>query len=75
MSSLTLPQLLKLPAKERAEVVMALWEGRGDAERDVESILTVEQEAELDHRWAEHLADHTSAIPWDELRRKLSARD
>lgn len=33
--------------------------------------LTPEQRAELDRRLAEHIADPASAIPWDEVRRKL----
>ena len=66
--------LLKLPANERAELAMALWESLSDAERDAEFGLSAEQQAELDRRWVEHLADPTSAIPWDELRRKLLAR-
>ncbi|MGH2400449.1 MAG: addiction module protein, partial [bacterium] len=45
-----------------------------DAELDADLTLTPEQEAELDRRWAEHLADPTSAIPWWEIRRKVLAR-
>lgn len=73
MSSPTLSQLFKLPANERAELAMALWESLTDAEREAELTLSAEQEAELDRRWAEHLEDPTSAIPWAEVRRKLLA--
>ena len=75
MSSPALSEILKLPANERAELAMALWQSLTDAERDAELVLTSEQEAELDRRWAEHLADPTSAIPWEVIRRKLLARE
>ena len=75
MSSPALSEILKLPANERAELAMALWQSLTDAERDAELVLTSEQEAELDRRWAEHLADPTSAIPWEAIRRKLLARE
>ncbi len=68
----TLSELLKLSASERAEIAMALWESLEDAEREAELALTAEQEAELDRRLAEHIANPGSAIPWDEVRRKLA---
>lgn len=68
----TLAELLKLSAKERVEIAMALWESLTDAEREAELVLTPEQEAELDRRLAEHIANPGSAIPWDEVRRKLA---
>ena len=74
MSSSTFSQLLKLPATERAELPMALWDSLTDAEREGELALTVEQEAELDRRWAEHLENPGSAVPWSEVRRKLLGR-
>jgi putative addiction module component (TIGR02574 family) len=51
---------------------MALWESLDDAQREAELTLTPDQVAELDRRLAEHLADPGSAIPWDEVRRKLT---
>jgi putative addiction module component (TIGR02574 family) len=71
MSSANLDELLKLPAGERAELAIILWESLSDGERDAELELGTEQRAELDRRWAEHLADPGAAIPWHELRRKL----
>ena len=68
MLSNTLAELLRLPASQRVEVAMALWESLTEAER----ALTPEQEAELDRRLAEHVANPGSAIPWDEMRRKLA---
>ena len=72
MPSTNLASLLKLPADKRAELAMALWESLSDPERESELELTPEQEAELDRRWAEHLANpEICAIPWVEVRRKL----
>ena len=71
MESSTLSQLLKLPADDRAQLAMALWESLSDSEREAEFVLTDAQAAELDRRWAEHLANPESAVPWSEVRRKL----
>jgi putative addiction module component (TIGR02574 family) len=71
MPSSNLANLLKLPADERAELAMALWESLSDQEREAELELTPEQKAELDLRWADHLANPESAVPWEEVRRKL----
>lgn len=73
MASTSVSSLLSLPAAERAELAMALWDSLTDAERDAELSLTAEQAAELDRRWAEHVADPGSSIPWIEVRRKLQA--
>lgn len=67
----TLSELLKLPADERIEIALALWESLDDAQREAELALSPEQAAELDRRLAEHLANPGSAIPWEEVRRKL----
>ena len=72
MLSNTLAELLRLPANQRVEIAMALWESLTEAEREAERALTPEQEAELDRRLAEHVANPGSAIPWDEVRRKLA---
>jgi putative addiction module component (TIGR02574 family) len=71
MSPTEVAELLKLPAGERAELAIALWESLRDEERDAELELGAEERAELDRRWAEHLADPQSAIPWADVRRKL----
>jgi len=55
MLSNTLATLLKLPAKDRIELAMALWESLTDRRLD------------------EHLANPGSAIPWEEVRRKLAS--
>lgn len=71
----SLSDLLKLPAGERAELAMALWESLSDAGRDRELELTPEQAAELDRRWLDHVQRPQSSIPWDEVRRKLLDRE
>ncbi|MGH9313563.1 MAG: addiction module protein [Vicinamibacterales bacterium] len=75
MSSPSLSELLKLPAGERAELAMALWESLSAAEREAELELTPEQAAELDRRWSEHVKNPDSAIKWHEVRRKLLDRE
>ena len=71
----SLSELLKLPAGERAELAMALWESLSEAEREDELELTPEQAAQLDRRWMEHVQRPESSIPWDEVRRKLMDRE
>ena len=75
MASPALSNLLRLPPQERAELAIALWESLTDAERDAELTLSPEQEAELDRRWAEHVADPSSAVPWEAVRKKLLGRE
>jgi putative addiction module component (TIGR02574 family) len=67
----TLSGLLKLSPAERAELAMALWESLDEPQRQAEFPLSPEQAAELDRRFAEHLANPASSIPWAEVRRKL----
>ena len=71
MASSPLSELLKLPAGDRADLAMALWDSLTDAEREGELQLTDEQRAELDRRWAEHVQNPHSAVPWADVRSKL----
>lgn len=71
----SLSELLKLPAGERAELAMALWESLSDAEREGELELTPDEASELDRRWMDHVQRPESSIPWDEVRRKLLDRE
>ena len=71
MQSSPLAQLLKLPPSDRAELAIALWESLTDGEREEELALTDAQRAELDRRWAEHVKNPDSAVPWSDVRRKL----
>lgn len=70
----TLAELLKLSSAERAELAMALWASLDDAQRGANLVLTTEQSDELDRRFAEHQADPSTAIPWEDVRRKLLNR-
>ena len=71
MPSSPLTELLKLPAGDRAEIAMALWESLTDAEPEGELELSDADREELDRRWAEHLKNPNSAVPWTEVRSKL----
>jgi putative addiction module component (TIGR02574 family) len=71
----SLSDLLNLPPGERAELAMALWESLSNAEREAALELTAQDVAELDRRWADHVRRPESAIPWDEVRRKLLDRE
>ena len=71
MAPTSVSELLKLPAAERAELAIALWDSLGDAERDAEFALTPERGTELDRRWAAHLEDPSSAVPWATVRQSL----
>jgi len=71
MSPTDLAELLKLPAAERAELAITLWESLTEEARDAELELGEDARAELDRRWAEHLAEPGSAIPWHDVQRKL----
>ena len=73
MASISLDELLKLPARERADIAHALLESLSETEQESEVMLTDEQKAELDRRLAEHEADPTSAIPWEVIDRKHRA--
>jgi putative addiction module component (TIGR02574 family) len=74
MSPTDLAELLKLPAVDRAELAITLWESLRDKERGAELRLGPEEPAELDRRRAEHLTDPGSAISWQDVRRKLGNR-
>ena len=71
METSMLSQLLKLPADDRVELAMALWASLSDPEREGELALSDDEAAEIDRRWAEHLANPGSGVPWSEVRRKL----
>ena len=71
MPSSPLAELLKLSAGDRAELAMALWESLSEAERDGAFELSEADRVELDQRWAEHIENPDSAVPWSEVRSKL----
>ncbi len=71
MASISLDELLKLPAAERVEIALALWDSLEDGELDALVPLTEDQKAELDRRLVEHEQNPGSAIPWEQVRRDL----
>ena len=64
--------LLKLPPHERADLAIALWDSLDEADQEASVELTPELAAELDRRLAEHIADPSTGIPWEEVRKKFS---
>ena len=68
-----LDAILKLPIAERLDLVEAIWDSLADSpEAEAAFALTDEQRVELDRRLEEHLQDPSSAIPWEEVRRRLA---
>ena len=67
----TLAELLKLPADDRADLALALWDSLSDAERESQLVLTSADEAELDRRLADHLANPGTAAPWEDVLGRL----
>jgi len=61
-------ELMELTPAERIELVEDLWDS---IEPQDMPPLTPEQKQELDRRYAEHLRDPTTAIPWEEVKARL----
>jgi putative addiction module component (TIGR02574 family) len=75
MAKIDLDELLKLPAAERLELAMALWDSiEQSPEADSLLPLTDAQRAGLDRRLAEHEHTPGSGIPWEAVKRRLRAR-
>jgi putative addiction module component (TIGR02574 family) len=71
MNKALLDELMQLPANERAEIALELWDS---VEENDLPPLTPEQMDEIDRRIAEHERDPSRAIPWEEVRDRLRAR-
>lgn len=71
MPSNPLIELLKLSPGDRADLAMSLWESLDDEQRDEHLELSEADRAELDRRWAEHLNDPDSGVPWSVVRARL----
>jgi putative addiction module component (TIGR02574 family) len=69
----TLSDLLSLPADKRADLAIALWESLSDSEREQALPVSPELAAELDRRWADHLAHPETGVPWEQVLKKLRA--
>jgi putative addiction module component (TIGR02574 family) len=72
MGTITISDLLHLSVAERLQLVEDLWDSIASEPEAMQ--LTQAQQEELDRRMAEHRADPTSAIPWEEVRARLRQR-
>jgi putative addiction module component (TIGR02574 family) len=72
MSTISVSDLLHLSVAERIQLVEDLWDSIAAEPEALE--LTEAQKEELDRRMAEHKADPSSAIPWEEVRARLRQR-
>ena len=72
MAKVPIQDLLNLSVAERIQLVEDLWDS---VAADPDSVpLTEAQKKELRARLAEHKTDPESAIPWEEVRRRLYER-
>jgi putative addiction module component (TIGR02574 family) len=62
-------ELLKLSVEERLELIGLLWDS---IEAEQHPSLTEAQKAELDRRIAEHEADPSTALAWEDVRAELA---
>jgi putative addiction module component (TIGR02574 family) len=69
-TSATTTDYLKLSVSERIQLVEDIWDSiAAEASNTVE--LSQAQMAELHRRVAEHRADPSTAVPWEQVRSKL----
>ena len=71
MAPEVMAELMRLPARQRVDLALALWESLEEADREAALELTAEQVAEFDRRLADHRAEPSTAIPWEEVRKKF----
>jgi putative addiction module component (TIGR02574 family) len=72
MTKVQIEELLKLSVAERIQLVEDLWDSIA---ADPENVpLSEPQLKELRRRLAEHRANPDSAVPWEEVRRRLYER-
>ena len=72
MSTISVADLLHLSVAERIQLVEDLWDSIATRPEALE--LTEAQRLEIDRRLAEHDANPTSAIPWEDVRARLRQR-
>jgi putative addiction module component (TIGR02574 family) len=61
----------QLPVSERIQLVEDIWDSIAQDATEPDVSLSAEHRAELRRRLAEHRADPSSAVPWEEVRSKL----
>lgn len=69
-SSIT-TEYMKLSVSERIQLVEDIWDSIAAEAADDALGLSQTQKAELHRRVAEHQADPSSAVPWEQVRAKL----
>ncbi len=75
MANAAIEEILRLPVSERIEAAEAIWDSLVDA-AEAQGLAgpSDEQRAELRRRVAEHDRDPSTAIPLEEVRRKLHVK-
>lgn len=61
----------QLPVSERIQLVEDIWDSIAEEAAEPCISLSSEHRAELRHRLAEHRANPSTAVPWQEVRAKL----
>ncbi|HEY4125554.1 MAG TPA: addiction module protein [Rhizomicrobium sp.] len=64
-------ELFKLTAAERIQLAEDLWDSVAVNSDDDVMPLSDEQLAEIDRRIQEHVATPSTAVPWEEVRKRL----
>lgn len=72
MSQTSEPSYRDLPISERIQLVEDIWDSIAD-ETAAGLPLSAEQRVELHRRRAEHEANPSSAVPWEQMRAELLA--
>jgi putative addiction module component (TIGR02574 family) len=72
MSQRNIAELLELPVSERIQLVEDLWDSIAEGPDALP--VTEEQACELDRRLEAHRNDPGAAIPWSEVRARLTER-
>ena len=63
-------EYMKLSISERIQLVEDIWDSIAAEAPDAVD-LSLAQKAELHRRVAAHRADHSTAVPWEQVRSKL----
>jgi putative addiction module component (TIGR02574 family) len=71
MAATPFHELLAMPAPQRVELAMALWQSLETAEQELALAVDPELSGELERRWARHLQHPGEAVSWEGLRQDL----
>lgn len=67
----TVATLKSLPVSERIQLVEDIWDSIAEETPGSALHLTASEQAELNTRYAAHLADPQTSVPWSEVRANL----